>query len=76
MADVGPAIALIALGLILWFAVNATVAAISIQTIGLILCLAGVAWLIVELVQARSVISRRTPTVVRDEPVVREHDVY
>ncbi len=76
MADVGPPIALIALGLILWLAVNATVAAISIQTIGLILCLAGVAWLIVELVQAHSVFSRRTPTVVRDEPVVREREVY
>ena len=76
MADAGPSIALIALGLILWLAVNTTLAGISIQTIGLILCLAGVAWLIVELVQSRYVAVRQTATVVRDEPVVREREVY
>lgn len=65
VADAGPPIALIALGLVLWLAVNATLAGISIQTIGLILFLVGVVWLVVEMIQARSV-TRHHPV---DEPV-------
>jgi len=76
MADVGPPLGLIAIGLVLWLAVNATVAGISIQTIGIILFLAGVVWLVIELVQARSVTRPRGRTVVRDEPVAHERDVY
>ena len=76
MADVGPPLGLIAIGLVLWLAVNATLAGISIQTIGIILFLAGVVWLVIELVQARSLTRHRGRTVVRDEPVVRERDVY
>jgi hypothetical protein len=74
MTDVGPPLGLIALGLVLWLAVHATIAGISIQTIGLILFLVGVVWLVIELVQARG--WRRRETVVRDRPVVRERDVY
>ena len=73
MADVGPPLGLMAIGLVLWLAVNATLAGISIQTIGIILTLAGLAWLVLELVQSRTVRTRR---VVREEPVVRERDVY
>jgi hypothetical protein len=73
MADVGPPLGLMAIGLVLWLAVNATLAGISIQTIGIILTLAGLAWLVLELVQSRPVRTRR---VVREEPVVRERDVY
>jgi hypothetical protein len=76
MADVGPPLGLIAIGLVLWLAVKATLAGISIQTIGIILFLAGVVWLVIELVQARSVTRPRGRTIVRDEPVVRERDVY
>jgi membrane-bound ClpP family serine protease len=76
MADVGPPLVLISLGLVLWLAVNATLAGISIQTIGLILFLAGVVWLVIELVQSRALIGRRRATVVRDEPVVRERELY
>lgn len=54
MADVGPPLVLIAIGLVLWLAVNATVAGISIQTVGVILAVVGVVWLIVEMVRARS----------------------
>ena len=75
MPDAGPPIVLIAIGLVLWLAVNATLAGISIQAIGLILFLAGLVWLVIELVQARSLRGRRT-AVVRDEPVVREREVY
>ncbi len=73
MADAGPPLALIALGLILWVAVSATIAGISLQTIGLILFVIGVIWLVIELVQARALHGRRRG-VVRDEPVVRERE--
>lgn len=53
-ADVGPPLVLMATGLVLWLAVTATVAGISIQTVGVILFLAGAVWLVVELVQART----------------------
>jgi hypothetical protein len=76
MADAGPPLVLMALGLILWLAVNATLAGISIQTIGIILFLAGVVWLLIELVQSRTVARRQRDVVVRDEPVVREREVY
>ena len=75
MTDAGPPIALIAIGLVLWLAVTATIGGISIQTIGLILFLVGVVWLVIELVQSRGV-RRRDAVVVRDRPVVRERDVY
>jgi hypothetical protein len=76
MADAGPPLVLMALGLILWLAVNATLAGISIQTIGIILFLVGVVWLLIELVQSRTVARSRRDVVVRDEPVVREREVY
>jgi hypothetical protein len=65
-----------ALGLILWLAVNATLAGISIQTIGIIFFVVGVIWLLIELVQSRTVARPRRDVVVRDEPVVREREVY
>ena len=70
MADTGPPIVLIAVGLVLWLAVKASLAGISIQTIGLILFIVGIVWLVIELMQARG--WRRRGTVVRDQPVVRE----
>ena len=75
MADIGPPIALIAVGLILWLAVSATIAGISIQTIGLILFLIGVVWLVIELVtngRRRTVATRER---VVDRPVTREREV-
>jgi len=76
MADAGPPLALTALGLILWLAVDATLAGLSIPTIGIILMLVGVVWLLIELTQSRALPARRRATVVREEPVVRERDVY
>jgi hypothetical protein len=72
MADAGPPLVLMAVGLILWLAVNATLAGISIQTIGIILFVVGVVWLVIEVVQSR----HRRGAVVREEPVVRERKVY
>lgn len=70
MADAGPPIVLIAVGLVLWLAVNTTLAGIAIQTVGAILAAAGLLWLIIEVAQART----RRP-VVREEPVVREREL-
>lgn len=66
VADAGPPIFLMALGLILWLAVTATVAGISIQTIGMILFIAGAIWLVVEMIQSRGVGTRER---VVEEPV-------
>jgi hypothetical protein len=72
MADAGPPLTLIAIGLILWLAVSATLAGISIQTIGLILVLVGIVWLVIEIAQAGTLRRRRRDVVVREEPIVRE----
>ncbi|MGH2840158.1 MAG: DUF6458 family protein [Solirubrobacteraceae bacterium] len=65
-ADAGPPLVLMAVGLVLWLAVTATLAGISIQTIGVILFIAGAVWLVFEMIQARSLTRHR----VVDEPVV------
>ena len=79
MADIGPPIALIAVGAILWLAITATIGGISIQTIGLILTIIGVVWLVIELVINGR---RRTTTTgyetrerVVERPVTREREV-
>lgn len=71
-ADAGPPLVLMALGLVLWLAVTATVAGISIQTVGMILFVVGAIWLVVELIQARSL---TRGGVVRDR-VVEDPAVY
>jgi len=73
---IGVSIFLIAVGAILTFAVHATLSGVSIQTIGIILMVVGIIWLLIELTQSRGVYGRRRVTVVREEPVVRERDVY
>jgi hypothetical protein len=76
MIDTGPPIALIAIGLVLWLAIDATLAGISIQTIGVILAIVGVVWLVIELFQASG---RRRTVVAREEPVVvreRQREIY
>ena len=75
MADVGPPIALIAIGLILWLAITATIGGISIQTIGLILFLIGVVWLVIELAMNRPRRTVATRERVVDRPVTREREV-
>ena len=78
MADVGPPIALIAVGLILWLAITATIGGISIQTIGLILFVIGVVWLVIELVingRRRTVAPVATRERVVDRPDTREREV-
>jgi len=65
-ADAGPPLVLVAIGLVLWLAVTATIAGISIQTIGMILVVVGALWLVIELFQARTM----TRSTVAEEPVV------
>lgn len=68
VADAGPPIALIAIGLVLWLAVTASLAGISLHTVGLILFLVGVVWLVFEMIQARTVARHG----VVEEPVYRD----
>jgi hypothetical protein len=69
---IGTSIFLIALGAILAFAVNATVAGISIQTAGLILMLVGVLGLVIGLFMLASQRRRGTREVVyEDRPLYR-----
>ena len=75
MADVGPPIALIAVGLILWRAMSATIGGFSIQTIGLVLFVIGVVWLVIELAVTRPRRAVATRERVVDRPVVREREV-
>jgi tetrahydromethanopterin S-methyltransferase subunit E len=75
MAEVGPPITLIAIGLILWLAVSATIAGISIQTIGLILFIIGIVWLVIEVAINRPRRTVATRERVVDRPVTREREV-
>lgn len=52
--NIGAAVFLIALGAILRYAVTASVAGISLATVGLILMIAGVAGLVVAVIMARA----------------------
>jgi hypothetical protein len=70
MVDIGPPIGLMAIGLVLWLAVTATVAGISIQTIGVILFIVGVVWLVIQLAVARP----RRRTYVDDAPVATRRE--
>lgn len=70
MVDVGAPLVLAAIGAILWIAVDVTLAGLSVQTIGLILFVVGIVWLLVALMQERMWASRR-----RDATVVREREV-
>ena len=74
MFDIGPPIGLMAVGLILWLAVTASIAGISIQTIGLILFLIGLVWLVIEFAINRPRRTVATRERVVDRPVVRERE--
>jgi len=67
---IGASIFLIALGAILKYAVDVTVSGIEIQTIGLILMIAGVVGLVIGLFMLTQV-RRRDPAGYDDRPLVR-----
>ena len=70
---IGTSIFMIAVGAILYFAVNADISGLEISTVGLILMILGVVGLVISLFMV-SAASRRG--VATDRPVARERDVY
>jgi hypothetical protein len=72
---IGSSIFLIAVGAILKYAVTATVAGIEIQTIGLILMIAGAIGLIVGLFLLTQADRRRETVIEERDPAVRERTV-
>ena len=68
--ETGTSLFLIALGAILYFAVDATISGLEITTIGLILMIVGVIGLLISLFM----LSSRRRTVVHERPVVRERE--
>ena len=72
---IGTSIFLIAIGAILYFAVNADISGLEISTVGLILMVVGILGLVISL-YLMSMATRRRPGDPADGPVVRERDVY
>jgi beta-lactamase regulating signal transducer with metallopeptidase domain len=68
---IGTSLFLIAIGAILYFAVNADISGLEISTIGLILMVVGIVGLLISLFLLSS--ARRRPV---DRTVVRDRDVY
>jgi Domain of unknown function (DUF6458) len=68
---IGTSLFLIAVGAILYFAVNADVSGLEISTIGIILMIVGAIGLVISLFFLGQ--ARRGPV---DRPVVRDRDVY
>lgn len=72
---IGTSIFLIAVGAILYFAVNADISGLEISTVGLILMIVGILGLIISLYYT-SLATRRTREAPADRPVARERDIY
>jgi len=68
----GTSIFLIALGAILKYAVTATVAGLDVQTVGVILMVAGILGLLLSIFLEMTARGRRRDVVVEERPVVRE----
>ena len=68
---IGTSIFLIALGAILKFAVHTSISGLSLQTVGVILMVAGVAGLIFSLFWLNAASRRREAVVVEERPYVR-----
>jgi len=69
---IGTSIFLIALGAILKYAVTATVAGLDVQTVGVILMVAGILGLLLSIFLEMTARGRRRDVVVEERPVVRE----
>jgi uncharacterized membrane protein len=70
---IGTSIFMIAVGAILYFAVNVDISGLELSTIGLILMILGIVGLVISLFMVSSA-SRRGVTT--DRPIARERDVY
>jgi hypothetical protein len=72
LVETGTSLFLIAVGAILYFAVDAKVSGIEITTVGIILMVIGVIGLILSLFMLRG----RRGVVVEERPVVRDREYY
>ena len=70
--QIGSSLFLIAVGAILFFAINADISGIEISTVGLILMVIGVVGLLISLF----LLSNRRRTLVEERPVVRDREYY
>jgi uncharacterized membrane protein len=70
---IGTSIFMIAVGAILYWAVNVDISGLELSTIGLILMILGIVGLVISLFMVSSA-SRRGVTT--DRPIARERDVY
>ena len=70
---IGTSIFMIAVGAILYFAVNADISGLEISTVGLILMILGIVGLVISLFLVSSASRRGVAT---DRPIARERDVY
>ena len=73
---IGTSIFLIAIGAILYFAVNADISGLEISTVGLILMIVGILGLVISLYYTSLATRRRPAEVPGDRPVARERDIY
>ena len=73
---IGTSIFLIAVGAILYFAVNADVSGLEISTVGLILMIVGIVGLLISLFYTTLYTRRRSGEVPADRPVARDRDAY
>ncbi len=71
---IGTSIFLIAIGAILYFAVNADVSGLEISTVGLILMIVGIIGLLISLFY--TTLATRCGAAPADRPVARERDIY
>ena len=71
---IGTSIFLIAVGAILYFAVNADISGLEISTVGLILMIVGIIGLLISLFYTTLATRRGAAPV--DRPVARERDIY
>jgi Na+/proline symporter len=72
---IGTSIFLIAVGAILYFAINVDISGLELSTVGLILMIVGILGLIISFFLMNQA-TRRRPGEPADGPVVRERDVY
>ena len=72
---IGTSIFLIAVGAILYFAVNADISGLEISTVGLILMVVGILGLIISFFLMNQA-TRRRPADPADGPVVRDREYY
>jgi len=72
---IGTSIFLIAVGAILYFAVNADISGLEVSTVGLILMIVGILGLVISIYML-SMASRRRPVEPVDGPVVRDREYY